>query len=158
MINEMNTEICSGNLLYEDCIDILKNGLAGVLSTKGEGEYPYAVPVNYVYSNGSIYIHGKTSGTKIRCIGADPNVSFTVIGKAELIPEKFNTVYKSVIVYGKAHMVTDSGKKYNAMKALMDKYSPGIHASCMDSLSRSDDRNLGIIEIAVTGITGKTND
>ena len=48
--------------------DILTHGTVGVLALSGDDDYPYAVPVNYYYENGIIYIHGATSGHKIDAI------------------------------------------------------------------------------------------
>lgn len=38
---------------------ILKRMTNGTLALHGDGDYPYAVPVSYVYSDGRIYVpHG----------------------------------------------------------------------------------------------------
>lgn len=51
-------------LSYQESIEILKNGTAGVLALLGDDDYPYAVPISYVYDNSKIYFHGARSGHK----------------------------------------------------------------------------------------------
>ena len=36
---------------------ILLGGTSGVLALQGEGGYPYAVPLSYVYTGGRFYFH-----------------------------------------------------------------------------------------------------
>ena len=45
------------NLTTDQCQQILAKGKQGVLATLGDDDYPYAVPVNYVYYQNKIYIH-----------------------------------------------------------------------------------------------------
>ena len=35
--------------------DILHKGTSGVLALLGDNDYPYAVPISYVYDDGKIY-------------------------------------------------------------------------------------------------------
>ena len=44
-------------LSKQESIDILTNGTAGVLALLGDGDYPYAVPISYVYSDSKIFFH-----------------------------------------------------------------------------------------------------
>lgn len=44
-------------LCQEDCTAILTQGTSGVLALAGDGGYPYAVPLSYVYHNRKIYFH-----------------------------------------------------------------------------------------------------
>ena len=44
-------------LTEAECIKILKKNTSGVLAVSGDGGYPYAVPLSYVYDNGSLYFH-----------------------------------------------------------------------------------------------------
>lgn len=39
--------------------EILTKGDYGVLSTIGENGYPYGLPINYVYMDDCIYVHGQ---------------------------------------------------------------------------------------------------
>ncbi len=83
-------------------IDILTAGEEGVLATIGEDGYPYAVPLNYVFHNGSIYFHCAMSGHKIENMEYNPNVSFCVVSDTKILAEEFSTRFKSVVVFGRA--------------------------------------------------------
>ena len=44
-------------LSTEETERILRNGKYCVMAVSGDDDYPYAVPVNYVFDGTSIYIH-----------------------------------------------------------------------------------------------------
>lgn len=122
---------------------------------KGMDEFPYIVPVNYVFLNNKICIHGKSNGTKIQCIEKDAHIALCVIEKAEVIPKEYTTKYSSVLVYGTAKMLNTREEKYDAIKLLMNRLAPGIHTACTEALAHTDNSGLGIIEITPVQITGK---
>ena len=62
---------------------------------------PYGVPINYIYDDGKIYIHSAVEGHKLRNFEHDSHVSFCVVAEAELLQEDVNTMFKSVIAFGK---------------------------------------------------------
>ena len=41
----------------EICEDILTRGTSGVLALLGDDDYPYAVPISYVYDGAKLYFH-----------------------------------------------------------------------------------------------------
>ena len=45
-------------LSQEECDEILKKELRGVLSVLGDDGYPYGMPLNHYYSDGKLYFHG----------------------------------------------------------------------------------------------------
>ncbi|GKZ02286.1 pyridoxamine 5'-phosphate oxidase family protein [Paraclostridium bifermentans] len=85
--------------------EILKNGEYGVLSTNGENGYSYGTPLSYVYFNNSVYFHCALEGQKLENINYNNKVSFCVVGKTCVIPEKFSTKYESTILFGEANEV-----------------------------------------------------
>ena len=91
----------------EECREILERCTSGTLAVLGDEGYPYAVPLSYVFINGHIYFHCARAGHKLDAIRACDKVSFCVIDRDEVIPEKFTTKYRSVIVFGRAREVTD---------------------------------------------------
>jgi len=101
-------------------IAILERGNHGVLSTVDQENQPYGVPVNYVYHQGAIYFHCALEGYKLLNISHQPQVSFCVIEKADLIPEAFSTNYVSAIVFGKAYTV-DGQEKIEALQWLIQQ-------------------------------------
>ena len=42
-------------LSAEETIDILTKGTSGVLAVQGDDDYPYAVPLSYIYYDNKIY-------------------------------------------------------------------------------------------------------
>lgn len=67
-----------------------------MLALQGDGGYPYAVPVNYVYEDGKLWFHGTKSGHKLDAIRRDPKVSFCVVKTDQLVPEMLTTYFRSV--------------------------------------------------------------
>jgi hypothetical protein len=104
--------------------EILEAGAYGVLSTVCENEYPYGVPLQYVYLGGAIYFHCAGEGQKMDNIRRDDRVSFCVVGRCETLPAQFTTEYESVVVFGRASVVNDEDKN-EALAALIAKYAPG---------------------------------
>ena len=103
--------------------EVLKNGEYGVLATINKNNYPYGVPLSYVFYNGAIYFHSATEGQKLENIENNNKVSFTVVGKTDIIAEKFTTKYESVIIFGRAVEVSKKEKE-EALLELIKKYSP----------------------------------
>lgn len=64
----------------EESIGILKKATSGTLALLGDGGYPYAVPISYVYDDGKLYFHSALSGHKVDAIKACDKASFCVIG------------------------------------------------------------------------------
>lgn len=100
---------------------VLAQGGFGVLSMGG-GDYPYGIPLNYVYAGEAIYFHCAMAGHKLELLAVDNKVSFCIVGKVQLLPEKFSTKFESVIVYGRIVEVEDE-EKTSALLALIEKYS-----------------------------------
>ncbi|RCW52389.1 pyridoxamine 5'-phosphate oxidase family protein [Halanaerobium sp. ST460_2HS_T2] len=102
---------------------VLKNGEYGVLATVNENDYPYGVPLSYVFYKGAIYFHSATEGQKLANIENNNKVSFTVVGETDIVAEKFTTKYESVIIFGRAVEVSELEKE-EALLELIKKYSP----------------------------------
>ena len=92
-------------LSHEECIAVLKRGTSGILAVAGDGGYPYAVPLSYVYADGCLYFHCARSGHKLDAIARCPKVSFCVIDQDQVVPEKITTYYRSVIAFGTARVI-----------------------------------------------------
>ncbi len=134
--------------------EILRNGLTGVLAVSGDNEYPYAVPLNYVYENGKIYFHCARSGHKLDAMRRHSKVSFCVVGKDQVVPELFATDYRSVIAFGKASEVEDDAEKLRIMRLLNNKYAPGLFEEGEKEIEK-DWKILCVIRIEVEHLTGK---
>ena len=140
-------------LSTEDCEAILNRGTSGVLAVSGDGDYPYAVPLSYCYDGEKIYFHCAKTGHKLDAIKRNNKVSFCVIDADDIVPERFTTYYKSVVVFGRAHIITDSGDKRRAITALSEKYSPG-EKNTQREIEQSWER-FCMLELDIEHMTGK---
>lgn len=131
---------------------------SGIITTLNLDGSPYAVPVNYVYCNGKIYIHSALKGKKIENIKRDPRVCFVAYVMNSIIPAKradnFSVSYQSVIIFGKARLIDNHEKKIEPLNALIAKYAKGLNfepitEECIDATA--------IIEIEIDEMTGKRN-
>ena len=133
--------------------DVLKAGEEGVLATCGEGGYPYATPLNYVYHNGAIYFHCALTGHKLDNIAFNPKVSFCVYVETELMPSKFSIKFKSVVAFGKAEEVSGDEKK-EALLALVHRLSPD-HVPAGEKYINNDIDKTRVIKINIEHATAK---
>ncbi len=136
-------------------VEILKKGEYGVLATVGKDDYPYALPMNYVFVNGKIYLHCALKGHKIDNINYNNKVSFTVVGEYELKPQKFTSNYESIVVFGKAKSVKGDLKE-KALQQFILKYSPDYKEEGFAYIKKALDKTK-IIEIEIIDIKGKKN-
>lgn len=94
-------------LVPDVCTDILTHASAGVLALADQSGQPYAVPLSYVYVNGTLYFHSAKAGYKLDLIRENPRASFCVIADDHIVPERFTTYYRSVIACGTVQLVND---------------------------------------------------
>ncbi|MEL7648086.1 MAG: pyridoxamine 5'-phosphate oxidase family protein [Sedimentibacter sp.] len=109
-------------LSTEDTTAVLNRCTNGVLACLGDDDYPYAVPISYVYFNGKIYFHSARAGHKIDAVIKNPKVSFAVIDEDTIVSKEYTTYFRSVIVFGKARIV-EGDERLEAFRALVEKYS-----------------------------------
>lgn len=112
-------------LSQQECIEILKNELRGVLSMLGDNGYPYGVPMNHWYdeNTGKIYFHGAKSGHKIDAIKNDDKVSFCVYDQGYRKEGEWALNIQSVIVFGRMCIVEDEEKKVEICSQLCKKFT-----------------------------------
>ena len=111
-------------LSEEETVEILKRNTSGTLACSGDDDYPYAVPMSYVYADGKIYFHCAVTGHKLDAIKRNSKVSFCIIDKDDIVPEKITTFYRSAIVFGKIKIIEEPTQKRNILETLAKKYSP----------------------------------
>lgn len=106
-----------------EAIELLSKCEYGVLSTVGDDGQSYGVPLSYAYKNRCVYFHCALDGHKIDNIEHNAHVSFCVVGKTKVLPEKFATEYESAVAFGIASEVTGV-ERDGALVLLLEKYSP----------------------------------
>ncbi|MFQ5453826.1 MAG: pyridoxamine 5'-phosphate oxidase family protein [Candidatus Zixiibacteriota bacterium] len=132
---------------------LLDNGEYGVLSTVDENNQPYGIPVNYTVIDNTIFVHSAPEGHKLDNIQSNSKVSFCVVGRTRLLPDKFSINYKSVIVFGSASIVDDQDKR-EALISLVAKYSPEHMDSGGKYIDNLIDKTV-VIKVSIDHITGK---
>ena len=135
--------------------EILHRNTAGVLALAGDEEFPYAVPISYVYDGTHIYFHTAVTGHKVDALQQNPNASFAVIDRDEIIPEKYTTAYRSVVVFGRIRIVEDDAEKRATARKLALKYAPHNteeqHTRAIDGAWKG----FHMLEMTIVHITGK---
>jgi nitroimidazol reductase NimA-like FMN-containing flavoprotein (pyridoxamine 5'-phosphate oxidase superfamily) len=139
-----------------DTEEILRSCTSGVLATSGDNGYPYAVPLSFSYKDGKLYFHFAKEGHKFDSITRNDKVSFCVIKTDNILPEKFTTHYRSVIVFGRARILTEDSEKKHALECLVEKYSPTYTAEGQDEI-RKDWERVSVAEIRIEHMTGKAS-
>lgn len=141
-------------LTQEECEKILERGRTGVLAVLGDDGYPYTVPINYYYTDGKIYLHCAKSGHKLDAIRSNPKVSFCVVERDDILQEKFTTLFKSAVAFGKAEILTDKEEMRSSVTALAEKYCPDFLDEVPTEVEHGFDM-LCMIKINIEHLTGK---
>ena len=141
-------------LPIEECAAVLRRGSSGVLAVLGDGGYPYAVPLSYVYDGKKIYFHCAKTGHKLDAIRRESKVSFCVIDLDQVLPEKYTTCYRSVIAFGRARILEDEAEKRLALEKLAAKYSPEQTEGRRLEIEKELDA-VCMVEIQIEHLTGK---
>lgn len=112
-------------LTTEECEEILKTQPRGVLSLLGDNGYPYGIPMTHWYSeqDGRIYFHGAKSGHKIDALRACDKVSFCVYDEGYRKEGEWSLNIRSVVVFGRIHMVEEPEKAEEICRKLCRKFS-----------------------------------
>ena len=117
----------------DEVLDVLERVGYGHLACSLK-DVPYIVPINYVYSEGVIYIY-TTEGRKYEIIRTNPNVCLQVEDV------KANDDWQSVIVIGKAVQVDDADEREEVLRKVTKRnptLTPAISVRWMDDWIREN--------------------
>ena len=137
-----------------ESIVILQKATAGTLALLGDGGYPYAVPISYVYADGKLYFHSALSGHKVDAIRNCDKASFCVIDKDDVQPAKYTTFFRSVIAFGRIHIIEDEQEKLETARLLGDRYNPNQEEALQKEMEHGFSRML-MIRFDIEHLTGK---
>lgn len=139
----------------ETAKQLLETERRGVLSVQGDDGYPYAVPINYLYSEdeGKIYFHGSAAGHKAESIRKNDKVCFTVYGNQTVKDEDWAPYVQSVVVFGRCHMIEDRNTAIELVREFAAKYYPDA-ALVEEEISKSG-QAVRMYEIAIEHLSGK---
>ena len=138
----------------EDSYAILQNATSGTLALLGDGGYPYAVPISYVFSEGKLYFHSALSGHKVDAIRSCDRASFCVVAQDDVKPALYTTFFRSVIAFGRIHIVDDEAEKLAAARLLGNRYNPHQDEALQKELENGLARML-VIRLDIEHLTGK---
>lgn len=107
---------------------ILDEGFVCHVGFALEGQ-PYVIPTGYVRSGDQIYFHGSAASRMLRVIdgGIDVCLTVTLLDGLVLARSAFHHSmnYRSVVVLGKARLVTDKAEKTDALRRFTNHVIPG---------------------------------
>lgn len=145
-------------LSREEAVEILKTQPHGTLAVDGDDNYPYAVPLSYVYTeDDKIVFHCANFGHKLDSILKNDKVSFCVIAQDNIVPAEFNTLYKSAVAFGRARILKDENEKNKGLEAIIKKYSPDYLESGNDYIKK-EWNNVTVVEMRIEYLTAKAGD
>ena len=143
--------------------EFLNQEHVGRISSIDDNGYPQVIPMNFVYIDNCIYMHSHTKGEKIENIHRNNKVGFEVDRELEFLPSYFedpkdaslaDTLYISVVIKGKASLVTDKEEKTLALNGLMEKYQPEGRYEPLQASMRVLDA-VAVIKVVPVTIFGK---
>lgn len=136
-----------------ECEKILAEATNGVLSLVDADGEPYGVPLSFAYDGENhIYFHSATTGHKLDCLRHDSRCTFTVVAMDEIIPEKFTTCFRSVIVAGRGYIVDSPAELLKGLVLLGEKYSPGIDSDAEIAKSLG---HVAVMRLDIDRMSGK---
>ena len=137
-----------------ESIGILQKATSGTLALLGDNGYPYAVPISYVYHEGKMYFHSALSGHKVDAIRQCDKASFCVIEQDDVQPKKYTTFFRSVIAFGRIHVIEDEAEKLSSARMLGNRYNPNDDESLQKEIESGFSRML-MIRFDIEHLTGK---
>lgn len=142
-------------LPLEEAKKLLMKNKRGVISFNGEDEYPYSLPINYLYDveENKLYFHGAKTGYKLNCIKNNNKSCFVTYGDEELSDNGWSYYLKSVVAFGKIEIVEDRELAAKKLKELASRYYPSLQ-EVDDAIERSF-KNVLVYSMDIEHITCK---
>jgi hypothetical protein len=113
--------------------EILDKAEYGTLALSVD-DVPYAVPLNFIRIEDSLYFHGALKNKKMKMLAQNPKVSFSVVENYSLIDSDFSSThglacpvtqfFKSVSMDGVIEMVNSRNEKAKMFEVMMQKHQP----------------------------------
>lgn len=137
-----------------EAMRLLHDAEWGMLATVDAEGWPYAVPVNHAVVDGALIIHCATVGHKLANLAFNPKVSYCAVTQAETLPLELATRYASVIVFGRAELLTDEEEKRVALRALGLRFA-AEHSDLVDREIGKDLFRTAVVRVRIERATGK---
>ena len=119
-----------------------------------DGEQVYVVPINYGYRDNALYLHSALEGRKIDILKRNPQVSFTITVRQEIIEgEKgcsWSTSFCSLMGYGKATFLEGLEAKTDGLNALLAQFTDKPQEYSDEMVAKT-----AVIRLEISEVTGK---
>ena len=139
----------------EECAEVLRTEVRGVLSVLGDDGYPYGMPLNHYYNeeDGCLYFHSGKKGHKIDAMAREPKASFCVYDRGYRREGEWALNVNSVVVFGRISLVTDEEKARIICERICRKFTDD------EAYLRKELRNalprVQCLELTIDHMTGK---
>jgi len=118
-----------GNFERETINSILDEAFVCHVGFVADGGQPYVIPTGFGRLDDKLYIHGSSASRMLRSLsqGIDACVTVTLIDGLVLARSAFHhsVNYRSVVILGKAQLVTDADEKNLALEVITNHFVPG---------------------------------
>lgn len=138
----------------EECMEVLETAEYGILSTVSADGTPYGVPMNFAAVNGALYFHCAPAGHRMDNILHNEAVCFNAVDSVLLMPEKFNTQFRSVTVFGKVTVAEKEEEKRQGLVAIIKKLSPQHMEAGLEYID-SALAKVTVLRLDISKMTGK---
>ncbi|TSA43635.1 hypothetical protein D4R54_00200 [archaeon] len=122
------------------------------------GNEPYLFTVDFAWDPQAreLWFHCATEGRKIKILQANPRVCVTVVEDRGYMDGECDHAYRSLVLEGKASVVTDLSGKRRALELLARKHERQPEA-ILARFAGNDEavRKVGIVRVSVDSVTGK---
>lgn len=142
-------------LTDDACAQVLETAPRGVLAVSGDDDYPYTVPLNFIFDpqRNRLYFHCAKEGHKLDAIARNDKASFNVMSACMRRENEWWCEFDSVTVFGRMRTVTDEHDRMRALYDLARKYFPDEET--VEREVQKDGARALILELVPEHITGK---
>ncbi|MDO5037379.1 MAG: pyridoxamine 5'-phosphate oxidase family protein [Tissierellia bacterium] len=142
-------------LSKEETLAIVKRGTHGVLALLGDQDYPYSLPLSYLFREGKFYFHTAKAGHKIDALKNSDKASFCIVDQDQVVPEEFTSYFRSAIAFGRISILEDPQEKREAILLLSKRYYPGASKEEVDRCMTGSFDQMDILVLEVEDLKGK---
>ena len=142
-------------LSREECAELLKKEMRGVLSVQGDDGYPYGLPMDHWYceDDGHLYFHSGKKGYKLDALRRCDKVSYCVYDQGYRDEGDWALRICSVIVFGRMRVVEDQERAMEICRRLSYKYTSD--SEYIEREIRESGPNTLVLELVPEHMTGK---
>jgi nitroimidazol reductase NimA-like FMN-containing flavoprotein (pyridoxamine 5'-phosphate oxidase superfamily) len=122
------------------------------------GNEPYLFTVDFAWDpqTRDLWFHCANEGRKMAILRTNPRVCATVVEDRGYIQGECDHAFRSVVVEGKAEVITDLSEKRRALKLLVKKFEAEPEA-VLARLAGNDEavQKVGIVRVSAESTSGK---